>query len=102
VSWDQLIIGSIHIYLAGLTLRVGSSSSSVITSICGVPQGFVLGPVLFSIYISPIAHIASLFNVCQQQYADDTQLLLSISASNIENGLFNLQQCLLSQKLVAS
>jgi len=40
-------------------------------------------PVLFSIYISPIAHIASLFNVRQQQYADNTQLMLLISPSNI-------------------
>ena len=76
------VMGSAHNWLNSYlsersnSVRVGSSSSSVLSSICGVPQGSVLGPVLFSIYISPIAHIASQFNVSQQQYADDTQLML--------------------------
>ena len=50
-------------------------------------------PVLFSIYIFPIAHIASQFNVRQQQYAGDTQLVLFLSPSNLESSLVNLQQC---------
>jgi len=86
------VMGSAHnwlnSYLSGRSnsVRVRSSSSHVISSICGVRQGSVL----FPIYISPIAHIASLFNVRQQQYADDTQLMLFISPSNIENSLLNL------------
>jgi len=96
------VMGSAHNWLnsyfsgRSYSVREGSSSSSVISSICGVPQGSVIGSVLFSIYISPIAHIASLFNERRQQYADDTQLMLFISPSNIQNSLFNLQQCLLS------
>ena len=98
------VIGSAHNWLSSYlsdrssSVRVGSSSSTVLPSICGVPQGSVLGPVLFSIYISPIAHIASQFNVRQQQYADDTQLMLFISPSNLDNSLLNLQHCLSSLK----
>ena len=98
------VMGSAHNWLNSYlsersnSVRVGSSSSSVLSSICGVPQGSVLGPVLFSIYISPIAHIASQFNVSQQQYADDTQLLLFLSPSNLDGSLLNLQQCLSSLK----
>ena len=98
------VMGSAHNWLNSYlsersnSVRVGSSSSSVLSSICGVPQGSVLGPVLFSIYISPIAHIASQFNVSQQQYADDTQLMLFLSPSDLDGSLLNLQQCLSSLK----
>ena len=94
----QLTTGSIHISGRSSSVRVGSSSSSDLPSICGVPQGSVLGHVLFSIYISPIAHIASQFQVCQQQYADDTQLMLFLSPSNNDSSLQNLQKCLSSLK----
>ena len=67
-------------YLANRTQIVqGGSSSSCVTFLSfGVPQGSVLGPLLVAVYTSPIAHIAAPYNVCQQQYADDTQLYVAI------------------------
>lgn len=41
--------------------------TSIIT--CGVPQGSILGPVLFSLYMLPLDNVNS--------YADDTQLNIS-------------------------
>lgn len=61
----------------------------------GVPQGSVLGPVLFSLYTSPIAHIAASHSVSQHQYADDTQLFISLSsATTIHDSVKNLEACL--------
>jgi len=56
------------------SVRVGSASSNSFTMTTGVPQGSVLGPVLFSVYISPISFLIATHNLQHQQYADDTKL----------------------------
>ena len=61
-------------------VKIGSSSSTIFALDSGVPQGSVLGPILFSVYVSPIGCIASLYNLLHQQYADDTQLFISLSS----------------------
>ena len=40
----------------------------------GVPQGCVLGPMLFTVYAIPIGIIAGSFNLEIQLFADNTQL----------------------------
>ena len=62
----------------------------------GVPQASVLGPLLFSIYKSPISTITQSHLVTQQQYADDTQLYISFSPSELSGRINALQSCLAS------
>ena len=55
-------------------VNINGTVSSHVKLLYGVPQGSVLGPILFTIYSSPIANIARKYGLYVHAYADDTQL----------------------------
>jgi len=75
-------------------VRAGSSSSVFTECTTGVPQGSVLGPILFSCYTSPISNIASSHAVHLQQYADDTQIFMALTTHGLDTQLNKLTSCL--------
>ena len=83
-------------YLSGRAqfVKLGKSSSASLPCKFGVPQGSVLGPLLFTIYVSPIASLLSSLGVNQHQYADDTQLHISISKHSVSSNLLTLESAL--------
>ena len=62
---------------------------------CGVPQGSVLGPALFSDYSSPVASLIRSFEINAHCYADDTQLYVPFTPGIDEEEVRNkLEDCI--------
>lgn len=65
-------------------VAIGDSISPILAVPTGVPQGSVLGPVLFSLYTSPLDQIIGNSTTKYHFYADDTQIYISFSPNDAD------------------
>ena len=89
-------------YLSDRTqcIKIGSVLSEARKLKFGVPQGSVLGPILFSLYTTPLSKVISKHpDVKFHFYADDTQLFIHLKHKNAKIAFDRLGKCLEDVKL---
>ena len=95
-SWfgfTDTVLSWIQSYLSSRSFSVDINGIKSLPSqlLYGVPQGSVLGPLLFILYTTPLSTIISRSSVNHKLYADDTQLFLSFSADAFSEKIQLLQ-----------
>ena len=81
-------------------VKIGDTLSDKMQIVCGVPQGSILGPILFLLYINDIKNYSKILNFFL--YADDTStLLISKSVQELES-IYNKELSYVTDWLDAS
>jgi hypothetical protein len=73
------------------TIRVKGEKSSSRELTCGVPQGSVLGPILFTIYTASLGALLRHVGVDYHLYADDSWLYIMCKASEIDSAITRME-----------
>jgi len=85
LTWIQSYLSS-----RSFSVKISDASSQSYPLTCGVPQGYVLGPLLFILYTTPLSSLIKGSLVGQHLFADDTQLFISFSPNSFSESIGHL------------
>ena len=80
-------LGLSHTYIKRKTVSINGNNANELISKCGVPQGNVLGPLLFLIYINGVYKSSEILQF--QLFVDDTSILYAKKCINVLEQIIN-------------
>ena len=75
-------------------VKVSGVLSPVYSLDWGVPQGSILGPLFFSLYVAPLERITLAHRLNTMSYADDTQLYIVCKTMEKPSAITRVEHCL--------
>ena len=75
-------------------VNINEANSTVRDLPVGVPQGSVLGPVLYLLYITPLAKVIRSYGLDYHLYADDTQLYFAFKSVDVDAAKSRVENCI--------
>jgi len=99
LGFKGVILQWLNSYLRSRTqaVTVMDAMSVLAELLFGIPQGSVLGPLLFVLYVLPLSDIARQHGVSMHSYADDIQLYISFDhkdSTSVSEAVKSLECCI--------